>query len=371
MALKYLLIKEIKQFKNNKFLIQLVIIFPLTLMLIFPWIITFNIKDVNITVIDHDHSSTSTKLIKDINSSNYFTIHSVKNTYNDALVEIEKDHVDLILEIPSGFEKNIINGNPTELYIAAKAVNSMKSGLGSGYLNSIINDFNKDRPCSVPTINNIQTIGGISAEIQYRYNRHLDYKPFMVPALMTLIIILLCGFLPTLNIVNEKETGTIEQINVTPVKKIEFIASKMIFYCVLGLTIFILSFIIGKLVYGIAPYGGTLVLIVAALLFIIVMSSIGLIVSNYSNTLQQAIFSIFFLSMFFIMMCGIFTPVESMEPWAQAITYALPPRYFVDIMRNVCLKGSIFTDLKLDFIMLAVFAVTINVFAVLSYKKRQ
>ncbi len=365
-ALKYLLIKEVKQFKGNSFLPKLLVMFPLLVMLVLPWVATFDVKDVRISVIDHDRSSTSEKLVKQIKASDYFILDSYCDTYESALEKMESGKSDLILEIPEGMERDIVNGELVEVFIAANAVNSIKGGMGSGYLGSIVSDFGT----------HLQAESGyhikmpVNFTVQYRYNPHLNYRLFMVPALMIVLIILLCGFLPALNIVGEKESGTIEQMNVTPVRKWEFILSKIIFYGTLGLFVFTLAFLIGRWVYGIAPYGGISVIYAAAILFIIFISGLGLIISNYSNTLQQAVFLMFFCMMIFMLMSGIFTPINSMTTWAQIITYILPPRYFVDIMRSVCMKGSGFGDLGFDFLMLGVFALIVNIFAVLSYKKQ-
>ena len=366
-ALRYLLVKEIKQFKANPFLPKLVIIFPLVIMLIMPWVATLDVKEVRLSIVDHDKTVTSERLIQYIKASEYFILDSYCATYDDALKKMELNRADLIMEIPRGMEHDLVNGKSVEVFIAANAINSNKSGMGSGYLNNIISNYSS----SLQTGVNKGIKLPVDLRVQYRYNSHLNYRLFMVPALMIVILILLGGFLPTLNIVSEKEKGTIEQINVTPVRKIEFILSKVIFYGILGLLIFSIGYVIGIAVYGIAPYGGTLVIYVAAMIFLIFISGFGLIISNYSSTLQQAVFVMFFCMMIFMLMSGIFTPINSMTTWAKDLTYILPPRYFVDIMRSVCLKGSSFSDLYLQFLMLGVFALTVNVIAVVSYRKQR
>lgn len=365
-ALKYLLVKEVKQFKNNAFLPKLVIMFPLIIMLVMPWVATLDIKEVRLAIVDHDKTSTSERLLQKIKASDYFVSNMYFESYDKALQSIELGETDLILELPKGMESDLTNGKSVEVFIAANAVNSNKGGMGSGYINSIISDFLTQQQTNMGKTP--QKL--VDLRVQYRYNSHLNYRLFMAPALMIVVLILLSGFLPTLNIVAEKESGTIEQINVTPVSKLEFILSKIIFYGVLGLLVFSLTFFIGKLVYGIAPYGGIAVIYAAAILFIIFISGLGLIISNYSNTMQQAVFLMFFCLIIFMLMSGIFTPVNSMTSWAQNLTYVIPPRYFVDIMRSVCLKGSTFADLKIQFLMLALFAIVVNSLAVLSYRKQ-
>ena len=192
----------------------------------------------------------------------------------------------------------------------------------------------------------------------------------MVPALMLVSIILIGGFFATLSIVSEKETGSIEQINVSPVRRRDFILSKVVFYGLLGIFAFTLSFLIAHFVYGLASNGGLLEIYVGAVIFLAFMAGFGLMVSNYSETMLQSVFIMLFFVLIFMLMSGIFTPVSSMETWSQYVTYLLPTRYFANILRSVCLKGSNFSDLAFDFIMLSVFAVVINIFAVLTYRKR-
>ncbi|MDD4847815.1 MAG: ABC transporter permease [Bacteroidales bacterium] len=366
-ALKYLLIKEVKQFKANPFLPRLAVVFPLMVMLVMPWIATMDVKDVNLSVVDQDRSSTSEKLIKQIEASHYFHLKTLNITYEEALVEVEKGKSDLIMQIPQGMERDWVNGQPVEIFIAANAVNSTKGSMGSGYLNNIISDFSTELSRQKGEV----AAFPVKLSTQFLYNSHLNYRYFMVPALLIVILIALCGFLPTFNIVTEKENGTIEQINVTPVGKGEFIASKLIFYGVLGLFIFTVAFFIGKSVYHIAPYGNIGVIYAGAVLFLLFMAAIGLFISNFSITLQQAVFTMFFFMMTFMLLSGIFTPINSMVTWAQYFTYILPPRYFVNIMRSVCLKGSGFADLWFDFLMLFIFMAIMSVIAVVTYRKQQ
>lgn len=363
-AIGYLLVKELKQFIRDPFMPRISLVFPVVLMLVMPWIATMDVKNINLSIVDEDRSPLSERLINTISASPYFILQDLCSSYSEAYSRIEDGSSDIILQIPRGLERDFVNGLATEVYIGANAVNSTKGSMGAGYLNSIISTFSADE-------------GGVSAKgspvnisVQYLYNRHLNYRLFMVPAFLIMVLIAICGFLPTLNIVSEKERGTIEQINVTPVSKAEFMSSKIIFYGLLGLIIFTLSFFIGKFVYGIAPYGGYGTLYLAAVLFLLFMTGFGLTISNFSSTLQQAVFVMFFFMMIFVLMSGLFTPASSMVDWAYKFTYILPSRYFVDIMRAVCLKGSSISDLGFEFTVLAATTVLMNAVAVLTYRKR-
>lgn len=352
MTLRYLIEKEFKQLARNSFLPRLILLFPCMMMLIIPWAATLEIEDLRIVIIDNDHSPSSERLVHRIEASPYFKLTGLPDTYRDGLEAIEKDRADMLLEIPRGFEKEQVNGRPASALVAVNAVNGTKGGLGSSYLNQIL----------APAGN---------TSIRYLFNPHLEYKNYMVPALMTMLLVLLCGFLPALNVVGEKEVGTIEQINVTPVSRFTFILSKLLPYWLIGFIVLNLCMLLAWLVYGLTPSGNIFCIYIATIVFTFVVSGLGLVISNYSATMQQAMFVMWFCMLIFILMSGLFTPISSMPQWAQCITYANPLRYFMEIMRMVYLKGSSLTDILPQLGTLAIFATVLYLWAIVSYKKQQ
>jgi ABC-2 type transport system permease protein len=184
-----------------------------------------------------------------------------------------------------------------------------------------------------------------------------------------MLLTMISGFLPALNIVGEKEAGTIEQMNVTPVKKFMFVLAKLIPYWIIGFIVLTICMGLAALVYGIYPVGSLLMIYFFASIYILVVSGFGLVVSNYSNTMQQAMFVMFFFVMVFILMSGLFTPVSSMPDWAQKITIFNPLKYLMQVMRLVYLKGSAFGEMIPQFLALCGFALWLNTWAVISYRK--
>jgi len=262
-----------------------------------------------------------------------------------------------------------MNGREAGVMISANSVNIMKGGLGSGYMNAIIQDFAAE-------IRNENAAGlsvGFAPAIDVipvgKFNIFLDYKVFMIPALIVILMTLLCGFLPALNIVSEKEIGTIEQINVTPVGKRHFILGKLIPYWIIGLFVFSVTLGLAALIYGLAPVGSLLTLYVSVMIYIATVSGMGLLISNYSSTMQQAMFVIFFFLIILILISGLFTPISSMPQWAQTFTIFNPLRYFIEIMRNTFLKGSSFVNNLPQLGSLIIFAAILNSWAILSYRK--
>ena len=370
--LKYLLEKEFKQFFRNKFLPKLVLIFPVMVMLVVPWITTMDVKDIRVVVVDQDRSTSSKQLVQNIEASTYFLLEEVTDQYVEALHKIEYGTADAIVEIPLGFEKDFIIKGVSTVQISVNTVNGTRGTIGGSYLGNIMTNFSlrflseKQVQFTPPLL-----MPHVELLIQNRYNQFLDYKIYMIPALMIILLIVMCGFLPTLNIVSEKERGTIEQMNVTPVSKFMFILAKMIPYWLMGMFVLSLCMALAYLVYGLAPKGNILIIYLFSFLFVLSISGFGLVVSNYSNTMQQAMFVMFFFIMIFQLMSGLLTPIRSMPEWAQWITVFNPPRYFVQMMRLIYLKGGNFSDLLTEFVALSGFVVFFGMWAVVSYRKRE
>lgn len=345
--------------------------FPLMVLLVFPWAASYEISNMNLSVIDKDHSTMSHRLVDAIVASGYFRITNVSDSHANALKSIEKNESDLILEIPRNFEKNIVNREEVKVMISPNAVNGMKGSVGMTYISGIIANFNN----AIVATNNPQTAKSglmpIQIDEQYRFNKNLNYQVFMVPALMVMILTLLCGFLPAASIVFEKELGTMEQINVTPVPKFTFILAKLIPFWLIGFIAITIGILVAWLVYGLIPAGDFYVLYIFSAIYIFGVSGMGIIISNYAQTMQQAFFVVFFFMMVFIMLSGLYTPVQSMPDWAQWIAAFNPLKHLMDVMRAIYLKGSGFTQLLKEIIVLIAFAGFFNTWAVLSYRKTQ
>ena len=371
--LKFLIEKEFKQILRNSFLPKLILGMPLMMMLVFPWAANQEIRNIKLSVVDNDHSTLSERLIQKATSSGYFRLTDVSATNKEAMNSIESGKADIILEIQNDFEKDIINNGAGRVLISANSVNGTKGGLGSSYLSSILVDYAGElrNEYGVQMMTASAAIPAFNVMPQYRFNTHLDYKVFMIPALMVMLLTMITGFLPALNIVGEKEAGTIEQMNVTPVKKLMFVMAKLIPYWVIGFVVLSICMILAALVYGIYPAGSLFTIFLFASVYIFVVSGMGLVVSNYSDTMQQAMFVMFFFVIILLLMSGLFTPVTSMPQWAQNITMLNPLKYFIQVMRLVYLKGSVFAEMIPQFFALLGFAFVLGSWAVLGYRKNQ
>jgi len=369
-TLKFLLQKEFKQIFRNKSLLPMIFAMPIIQLLIMPLAADYEVKNINISIVDHDHSSYSQKMVSKIISSGYFKLADHGSSFSDAFKQIESDRSDLILEIPAQFEANLVRENQQKLFIAVNAINGTKANLGGAYLSNIIKDYNDNirLEWNQPARNNVSPVVEVTSSNWF--NPFMNYRFFMVPGILVILVTMVCAYMCSLNIVKEKEIGTIEQINVTPVKKHLFILAKLIPFWVIGMIVFTIGlFFVGRLFYDIVPAGSILLLYGFLSLYLVALLGFGLLLSTFSETQQQAMSVAFFFIMIFILMSGLFTSVDSMPAWAKVIAKCNPVTYFIEVMRMVVLKGSGFSEIKNQFLIMAGFAFIFNTAAILNYKK--
>lgn len=356
----FLIQKEFKQIRRNKFLPRIIIAFPIMILLIMPFAMNLSINNINLAFFDNDKSTLSKSLSHKISASKYFHINLYANNLNEANACINLGKCDIILEIPLHFERDLKKQNIAFVGIYANSVDAIKGGLGSNYLGAIIGDFAKD----VLTIKADSFIKSI-----FYFNANLNYKIYMIPALMVMVLTLICGFLPAFNIVLEKENGNSDQINVSPISRGIYIIAKLIPYWIIGFIVLNICLLLAFVIYGIAPIGSLILIYLFAFVYIFVVTGLGLVISNYSQTMQQAMFVAYFFLIILILMSGIFTSTKSMPNWALFISNLDPLTYFIRAIRAIYLKGSGFDILYLDFIKLCIFGIFLNIWAILGYKK--
>lgn len=368
-TLKFLLQKEFRQILRNNTIRLAIFVMPVVQLIIIPLAADYEVKNINLAVTDHDHSTYSQQLISKITASGYFRLTAYNNSFKEAFKAIESDKADLILEIPRGFEKDLIRENEQKLFVAVNAINGTKAGLGGAYLGEIIKDYNNDIRLKLVAPESFNPFPVIDITSSNWFNAEMNYYFFMVPGILAILVTMVGGFMSALNIVKEKEAGTIEQINVTPIKKHHFILGKLIPFWVLGNIIFSIGLIVARLVYGIVPVGNLLVLYACISMYLLAILGFGLLISTFCETQQQAMLIMFFFMMIFILMGGLYTPIESMPGWAQVIAQFNPASYLIEVIRMIVLKGSGFKDITPHLIKLGIFAIVLNGWAVFNYKK--
>ena len=359
MTLKYLIQKEFIQIRRNVFLPRLIVVFPIMIMCVIPWVMNMEVKNVKVAVVDNDRSTLSQQLVHTIEASNYFVFTGQQPTYQAAIREIEKTRADIAVVIPHDFSRDLARGGQPQVLIAANAVNGTKGAMGSAYLSQIVTAH--VNPDAAAIQSRVSTL--------FLYNKHLNFKLFMIPALFAIVMMLMTGFLPTLNVVGEKEAGTIEQINVTPVSKWSFILAKLIPYWIIAVFVITVCLLLAWAVYGITSAGPLWLIYLLALSLALFWSSFGLIISNYSDTMQQAIFVMWFFVVMMLLLSGLFTPSRSMPSWAYATTYVNPMSYFIDAVRTVFIRGGGLASIWHQLLALLGIGSVMATWAILSYKK--
>jgi len=349
-VLSFILQKEFRQIFRDKIILAMMFAVPIIQLIILPLAANFEVKNIKVAFVDYDRSTYSQMLMNKIASSGYFRIVGNTISYNDALRLIEKGETDVILEIPNGFERNLVREGSQRVNMAVDAINGTKSAIGGGYLTTVLADFNSSLYVNIKGVKSTAVSPTSRIEITYStwFNPLAEYKYYMVPGILVLLLTLIGGFITALNIVREKEIGTIEQINVTPIKKWQFILGKLIPFWIVGMIVFTIGLIVMYVVYGIFPKGSILLLYLFAAVYLIALMGFGLLISTFSNSQLQAMFVAFFFMMIFMLMSGFFTSIDSMPEWARQISNLTPVTHFIKVVRLIVLKGSGFSHVKMN-----------------------
>ncbi len=366
-VLRFLLEKEFKQIFRDKSIVAMIFALPILQLGILPIAMNFEVKQINLTVVDNDKSPLSYKLMNKIGATGYFQIIAAESSYKQAFEHIKTGRADIILEIPNAFEKNLIREKNQKINLSVDAINGTKSTLGTAYLSSVIQDFNRNIQLFQ---NNVPVkLKSIAITSSNWFNPYANYYWYIVPGILAFLLTVFAGSISALNIVKEKEIGTIEQINVTPVKKWQFLLGKLVPFWVIGILILTIGLLVSAIFYGIHPLGSIPMLYALSGLYLVALLGFGLFISTISDNQLQAMFISFFFIMIFVLMSGLFTSVESMPQWARSISDALPITYFMQGIRMIVLKGSGFADLQHIFLILIGFAILLNGMAVWNYRK--
>lgn len=365
--------KEFRQIFRNRALLPIIFIAPLIQLLILSNAATYEIHNLKIYFNDFDQSTYSIRLRNKFIRTDYFVLAGASTSRKTAEQMLEENETDLVCEIPENFERDLQKSGMAKLFLKINAIDGMKAGVGINYTQNIIGKFTEEIAGEQifrmnPEVS-LELPKQVNIEYANWYNERLDYQTFMVPGLLVLLVTLVGGFLSSMNVVREKEMGTIEQINVTPIQKYQFIIGKLLPFWILGLIVFTVGLIFAKLLFHVPIVGSLWLLYAFTALYLLAVLGQGLFISTITETQQQAMFISWFFFVVFVLMSGLFTAIENMPVWAQKLTLINPLRYFMEVIRMVLLKGSGFSDVKIQFLIIACFAVIINSFAVWRYKK--
>lgn len=356
----YLAWAEVLHVVRDKATLAQVLVVPVIQLIILSNAATFTVRDTPATVIDHDRSTLSRRFVERLSASGHFAVTSASG-YQQAEEALLDGETTLVVTIPRGFEASVVRHSVGELQLTINAEKGSAAMVVQGYLRSILDRFVEELRGGGPPI-----------DIRTRawFNSTLNYKHYMVPGILVSLVTLIGTLLTAQNIAREKELGTLEQLNVTPITRSQFIAAKLLPFWVLALMIFAIGMIVGRLVFGIPVRGNPVLLFAIAGLYLTVALAMGLGISTIVDTQQQAMFVTFSIMMVYLLMSGLFTPIDSMPPWVQILSDATPIKHFVIVARGILMKGAGVADLQRPLLFLAVFAAAMLPLAVLMYRKR-
>lgn len=362
--------KEFRQIFRDRTILAMMLLAPNLQLIILPFAANFEVRNINVALVDQDHSTCSRELAGKVGASGYFRIVGSLPSYDEALRLVEGGRADVVLEIPAGFERNLLRDGSQQVRIAVDAINGTKSAIGGAYLTAVLADFGRSLDLHTKVPGTQATLARV-IEVTHSdwFNPRKEYKYYMVPGILVLLLTLVGGFMAALNIVAEKEAGTIEQVNVTPMKKWQFILGKLVPFWVIGMVVFTIGLVAMYVVYGIFPEGSLALLYLFAAVYLVALLGFGLLISTFSNSQVQAMFVAYFFMMIFVLMSGFFTSTDSMPVWARRVSDLTPAAHFIKVVRLIVLKGSGLAEVRPQLLYLALFAVALNTAAILNYRK--
>lgn len=369
-VIAYILQKEFIQIFRNKTMLPLIFILPIVQLIILVNAATFEMQNIRMVVVNQDNSVSSRELLTKFEGSPFFILNQQQLTLEQAHEAILENAADVILVIPLNFERDFIRHDKASVQFLINAIDGMAAGLINVYASAIVADFNHGMLSQWLDVQSMQPILPVQVSHRFWYNPNLEYSIYMLPGILVILVTIIGMFLTALNIVREKELGTIEQINVTPIQKYQFILGKLIPFLIIALFELAFGLTIGRIFFNLPMEGSLALLFLVATVYLMVALGLGLLLSAVSSSQQQVMFTIFFFLLVFILMSGIFTPTESMPVWAQKLNAINPFAYFMKALRMIILKGSGIRDVFPQLLALSIYAVISLSIAVTMYKKR-
>lgn len=359
----FMLEKEFRQIFRNRSMLPILFLMPVIQLLLLSNVATFELKSIRLWVATQDESQPARRLEQQLTASGHFVLVGRSPGEREAYAALDGDVADLVVHIPNGFGQGVQGSTPVELLLTVNAINGVKAGLAQQYASQIIQQYGVE-------LHATNRSSGLQLIRRDWYNPRLDFKTLMVPGILVMLITMTSLFLASMNVVRERELGTIEQINVTPISKHDFLIGKVLPFWILSLFNLTVGLVVAVFIFQVPLVGSLWVIYTFAAVYLLATLGMGTFVSTFADTQQQAMFLTWFFTVIFIILSGLFSPIEAMPGWAQALTKANPIAYFVEVMRMVMLKGAGFYEVRGHLAVIAGFAVGFNLLAMLSYGKR-
>ena len=379
-ALRFLLRKEFLQILRDPALVRMLFMIPIVQLLILSNAATFEVKRARMHVVDQDHSTMSRGVVDRLVASGRFVASEASGSVQLGDEGLMRRSVEMVLVIPQDFERDIVRTRTAQVQMLMNAEDGAAAGVTQAYARQILGRYAAELGARLtPAValagarHEAAPARGVPrVEVRTRnwYNAELDYRHYMVPGILVQLLTIVGTLLTAMNIVREKEAGTLDQLNVTPVSRWAFVAAKLIPLWVIAMVVLSIGLVVAKLAFSVPMEGSLFLVYGGAGLYLLAALGIGLWISSVTETQQQAMFVNFSILMVYLLMSGLFTPVSAMPHWAQWVARFNPMMHFIALMRAVMLKGAGLADVAQELGILAVSSVVVLTVAVQQYHKR-
>ncbi len=367
--LKALIQKEFQQFVKDKRLLPIIFVAPILQLTFLGFAASLDVKNIAFVLCDLDKTSESRKFVESFTNSGYFTMEYSTEEYSDIQQYLDNSKAAMALVIPPKFGNKILKRETADVQLLFDGSEGNSTAIASSYAAQIINRYSQNVLINV--IGNMKDLGGINAETRAWYNPSLISRKFMVPGVLVLILLLTTMNLTAMAIVKEKEIGTLEQLLVTPLRPIEMIIGKLVPFTIIGLIVVSVAILVMVFGFSIPIRGSVFLLFMLTGFFLMTSLGLGLFVSTISKTQQQAMMiGMFFLMLPMMFLSGFVFPIENMPKVLQWISYAIPMKYYLIVIRSIILKGAGISHLWFETVMLLGIGVIVLTASVLRFREK-
>jgi len=371
-SLRIMLIKEFKQIFRTREMVAIIFGMPVIQLVVLGFTITNEVKNVSLIISDRDNSEISREIVSAFEHTDRFTV--IEYTPDQKRIEesIQKWEAQVALIIPQGFAKEYKRGKNAEIQLLADGLDGNTAGIALGFAQGIIASYQLPNQINLRTLPKVsgRSRRVIQMEERMWFNADLDNVQYMIPGIIVVLVTVVSMMLSSINLVREKEIGTLEQLMVTPLKKYELLMGKILPFLILTFVEIGIILIFGQIIFSLEVKGSYLLLAGLSFLFLFTTLGLGIFISTITNTQQQAMFISWFAMVFLIMISGFFIPIENMPPFMQKLTYLSPMRYFLYIVRDIIQKDASFSYLLKDIIPMAIYGLLIFIASTIKFQKR-
>lgn len=362
--------KEFRQIFRDRPMMGIIFIVPLVQLLILAFAITTDVKHIKMSVVDFDKSAISREIINAFSQTERFDIKDFTQDLHRIDNDMRSWKTQIALVIPAGFSKDMQRGAKPQIHISADGVDGNTAGIALGYAQAILVKYGLENNSPDVSLTRRISLHIVNMVERMWYNLELDSQQFMVPGIVVVLLTIIPMMLSAMSLVKEKEIGTLEQLMVTPLRKHQLLLGKIIPFLILSYLELAIVMTVAILLFNIAMNGSYLLLASLSFLYLITTIGLGIFISTFTHTQQQAMFVAWFFMVFMIIMSGFFIPIDNMPGSLQAFTYLNPMRFFMAIIRDIFQKGSGLSYLSRDSAMMTFYGIIIITLAVFKFRKR-